>query len=147
MLRVANWYYNGEQKAMSTQAKEIVRDFVPYCRALTNMRESCWKIDPACKALRKELDVLGIVTDKADNNSKDIKGSSKGVKVGIEYCQNTLVDGRFFVINDKRFGAKDFIKEIGMYCTNENGEIIKLYDDAMDEWRYSNNYFYKNYVI
>lgn len=147
LIRVANWYYNGEQKAMSTQAKEIVRDFVPYCRAITNMRESSWKIDPACKALRKELEVLGIYTDKADNNSHDIKGSTKGVKVGIEYCQNTLVEGRFYVIDDKRFGAKDFIKEIGMYCTNDNGEVIKLYDDALDEWRYANNYFYKRYVL
>lgn len=147
MIRYANWYYNGEQKAMSTQAREIVRDFVPYCRSMINMRESCWKIDPACKALRKELEVLGIYTDKADNNSKDIKGSTKGVKVGIEYCQNTLVDERFFVVDGERFGAKDFIKEIGMYCTNENGEIIKLYDDALDEWRYANNYFYKRYVI
>lgn len=146
MIRVANWYYDGENKAMSTQAKEIVRDFVPYCRQRYQM-ESCWKIDPACKALRMELRLLGIETDKADNNGRDVKGNRKGIEVGIEYLQSAITDGRFFVLNDARFGVEPFIKEIGMYCVDDNGKPVDAYNHAMDEARYANNYFYKRYVL
>ena len=146
MIRVANWYYDGENKAMSTQAKEIVRDFVPYCRQRYQM-ESCWKIDPACKALRMELRLLGIETDKADNNGRDVKGNRKGIEVGIEYLQSAITDGRFFVLNDARFGVEPFMKEIGMYCVDDNGKPVDAYNHAMDEARYANNYFYKRYVL
>lgn len=147
LIRAANWYYDGSNKAMSTQAKEIVRDFVPYCRHKFKMLESCWKIDPACKALRMELRLLGIETDKADNNGKDAKGNRKGIEVGIEYLQSAISDGRFFVVNDDRFGCDDFLREIGMYCVDDNGRPIDAYNHAMDEARYANNYFYKRYVL
>ena len=151
LYRLANWYYSGADtgnvKAMSVQAREIVGDFLPYCRQLAGMRESAVYIDPACKALRAELELLGIPTDKADNNGRDIKGSSKGIKVGIEYLQNAMTDNRFFVVENDRFGHADFLREIGMYCVDKNGEPIDAYNHAMDETRYANNYFYKNYVI
>lgn len=147
LYRVANWYYDGGDKALSTQAREIVRDFVPYCRNKYNMRESCWKIDPACKALRKELEVLGIYTDKADNNNRDIKGSIKGIKVGIEYLQSAIQDGLFHCVEDQKYGHYNFLKEIGLYCVDDRGNPIDAYNHALDECRYACNYFYKNYVI
>lgn len=151
LYRVAGWYYSGTDtgitKAMSVQAREICSGFIPYCREVTNMRESCIKIDPACKALRAELDLLGYYTDRADNNSRDIKGSSKGVDVGIEYLQSSISDGRFYLVENNRFGHADFIKEIGMYCVDNNGKPIDAYNHAMDETRYAHNYFYKNYVL
>lgn len=147
LYRAANWYYDGGDKALSTQAREIVRDFVPYCRNKYNMRESCWKIDPACKALRKELEVLGIYTDKADNNGRDIKGSIKGKKVGIEYLQSAMQDGLFHCVEDQKYGHYNFLKEIGLYCVDDNGNPIDAYDHALDECRYACNYFYKRYVL
>lgn len=147
LARVANWYYNGANKAMSTQAKEIAQEFAPYCRNKTNMRESCWKIDPACKALRKELELFGIYTDCADNNRKDIKGSTKGIRVGIEYMQSCIEKGMFYCVEDAKYGHGNFVKEIGLYCLNEHGEPVDAWNHAMDEARYSVNYFYKNYVI
>lgn len=147
LYRVANWYYEGGDKALSTQAREVVRDFVPYCRNKYNMRESCWKIDPACKALRKELEVLGIYTDKADNNGRDIKGSIKGKKVGIEYLQSAMQDGLFHCVEDQKYGHYNFLKEIGLYCVDDNGNPIDAYDHALDECRYACNYFYKRYVL
>lgn len=147
LYRVANWYYDGGQKAMSTQAREIAQTFVPYCRNKTKMRESCWKIDPACKALRKELELFGIQSDGADNNGRDIKGASKGIKVGIEYLQSAIESGYFFVVESDQFGHADFLREIGMYCVDDNGNPIDAYNHALDEARYSNNYFYKRYIL
>lgn len=147
LYRVANWYYDGGQKAMSTQAREIAQTFVPYCRNKTRMRESCWKIDPACKALRKELELFGIQSDGADNNGRDIKGTSKGIKVGIEYLQSAIESGYFFVVESDQFGHADFLREIGMYCVDDNGNPIDAYNHALDEARYSNNYFYKRYIL
>ena len=147
LYRVANWYYDGGDKALSTQAREIVGTFVPYCRNKFGRRESCWKIDPACKALRKELEVLGIYTDAADNNSKDIKRTTKGIKVGIEYLQSAIQDGLFHCVDDTKYGHYNFIKEIGLYCVDNNGNPIDAYNHALDEARYANNYFYKRYVL
>lgn len=147
LYRVANWYYDGGEKALSTQAREIVSDFVPYCRNYTNMRESCWKIDPACKALRMELQKIGIWTDKADNNGHDVKGSRKGIEVGIEYLQSAMQDDLFRCIDTGRYGHADFLREVGMYCVDDNGHPIDAYNHALDECRYANNYFYKNYVL
>lgn len=147
LYRAANWYYDGANKAMSTQSRELVNDFVPYCRNRYQRRETCWMIDPACKALRMELELLGIQTDGADNNAHDIRGSSKGIKVGIEYLQSAISDGRFFVVDDIKHGCTDFVREIGMYCVDDHGNPVDAYNHAMDETRYANNYFYKNYVL
>lgn len=151
LYRVAGWYYSGADtgvtKAMSVQAREICGTFIPYCRQLTGMRESCIKIDPACKALRAEFDLLGFYTDRADNNGRDIKGSSKGIEVGIEYLQSSITDNRFFLVENERFDHTDFLREIGMYCVDNNGKPVDAYNHAMDETRYAHNYFYKNYVL
>lgn len=151
LYRVAGWYYSGAEtgitKAMSTQAREICSTFIPYCRRLIGMRESCIKIDPACKALRAEFDLLGYYTDKADNNGRDIKGNRKGIQVGIEYLQSSITDGRFYLVENEAYDHTDFIREIGMYCVDDNGNPVDAYNHAMDEARYANNYFYKNYVL
>lgn len=149
--RVANWYYSGADsgrvKAMSVQAREIVQAFLPYCRELTGKHESFVAIDPACKALRAELELLGVPTERADNNAKDIKGSSKGIEVGIEYLQSAITDGRFYLVDNSRFGHENYLREIGMYCVDDKGKPIDAYNHAMDEDRYANNYFYKQYVL
>lgn len=132
---------------MSVQARELAEEFAPWCRNRFGLRESCWKIDPACKALRKELELFGIYTDKADNNGHDIRGTSKGIRVGIEYMQSAIVDGRFFLVETERYGHADFLREIGMYCVDEHGKPVDSYNHAMDDCRYSVNYFYKNYVL
>ena len=151
LYRIAGWYYSGSEtgitKAMSAQAREICGTFIPYCRRFIDMRESSIKIDPACKAFRAEFDLLGFYTDRADNNAHDIKGSSKGIEVGIEYLQSSISDGRFSVVENDLFGHLDFLKEIGMYCVDKNGSPVDAYNHAMDECRYSHNYFYKNYVL
>lgn len=147
LYRVANWYYGGGDKAMSVQAKEIVHNFFPYCRQLTGMRESDIYIDPACKALRKEIELFGLYTTAADNNGRDVRGSVKGIEVGIEYLQSAMTDGRFFVVENPRFGHYEMLKEIGMYSVDDHGRPMDAYNHAMDEMRYANNHFYKNYVI
>jgi hypothetical protein len=145
LYRVGNWYYDGGNMAMSDQARHICGEFIPAMRKKTGMRESCIMIDPACKALRLEIDKLGYTTTKADNNGHDIKGSSKGIKVGIEELQNAINDDRFYLVDDERYGVEPFIKEVGLYCVDDNGNPIDAYNHAMDEVRYSNNYFSKCY--
>lgn len=146
MYRVANWYYGGGNKAMSTQAREIAQEFAPYCRNKYHMREDMWYIDPACKALRKELELFDIDTAGADNNAHDVQGSKKGISVGIEYCQNLLDKDMVQLVEDSRFGHANFEKEVGMYCVDEHGVPVDAYNHCMDEFRYSGNYFSKNYV-
>ena len=147
LYRVAHWWYDGGQRALSEQAREIAQRFAPYCRQKYHMLESCWKVDPACKALRKELELCRIFTDGADNNGRDVKGNKKGIAVGIEYAQSALADGRFFVVDDPVYGAQHFMQEIGMYCVDDNGNPVDKYNHSMDEMRYANNYFYKRYVL
>lgn len=145
LYRVGNWYYDGANMAMSDQARHICGEFIPAMRQKTGMRESCIMIDPACKALRLEIDKLGYPTTKADNNGHDIKGSSKGIKVGIEELQNSINDGRFYCVEDPRYGTDAFVKEIGLYCVDDNGNPVDAYNHGMDETRYGHNYFAKNY--
>jgi len=145
LYRVGNWYYDGGQMAMSDQARHIVGEFMPAMRQKTGMRESGIMIDPACKALRLEIDKLGCVTTKADNNGHDIKGSSKGIKVGIEELQSGITDGRFYMVDDPLYGVEAAIKEIGLYCVDDNGNPVDAYNHACDEMRYGHNYFAKNY--
>ena len=146
LLRVGNWYYDGGQMAMSDQARHICGEFIPAMRQKTGMRESAIMIDPACKALRLEIDKLGYNTTKADNNGHDIKGSSKGIKCGIEMLQNNINDGRFFLVEDDRYGSDAFVKEAGLYCINDTtGEPVDAYNHAMDETRYASTYFSKTY--
>lgn len=147
LYRVGNWHYDRGQMAMSDQAKAICGEFLPYMRNKYRMRESSVFIDPACKALRLEIEKFGIMTEGADNNSHDIKGSSKGLRVGIEMLQSALNDGRFFLVEDERYGTEPFVKEAGLYCVNEHGEPIDAYNHCCDEVRYGSNHFLKTYGL
>lgn len=147
LLRVGNWHYDRGEMAMSDQAKHIVGEFIPYMRQKYRMHESGIMIDPACKALRLEIDKLGLSTTKADNNGHDIKGTSKGIKVGIEMLQSAMNDGRFFCIDDDRYSVAPFITEVGLYCVDDHGNPIDSYNHCMDETRYASNYFLKSYSL
>ena len=142
LYRVGNWYYDRGQMAMSDQAKAICGEFLPYMRK-KYLRESDVFIDPACKALRLEIEKFGVMTSAADNNAHDVKGASKGLKVGVEMLQSAINDGRFFLVEDEKYGTEPFVKEAGLYCVNDNGEPIDAYNHALDEVRYGYNHFAK----
>jgi hypothetical protein len=144
---VGDWYYDGGQMAMSDQAKHICGEFLPYMRNKYRMRESDVFIDPACKALRLEIEKFGIMTSGADNNAHDVKGSSKGLKVGIEMLQSAINDGRFYIVEDERYGSEPFVKEAGLYCVNEKGEPVDAYNHVMDSVRYGSNHFLNAYGL
>ena len=57
---------------MSDQAKHICGEFLPYMRNKYRIRESGIYIDPACKALRLEIEKFGVMTSAADNNGHDV---------------------------------------------------------------------------
>lgn len=144
---VGGWYYDGGQMAMSDQAKRICGEFLPYMRNKYRIRENGVYIDPACKALRLEIEKFGVMTEGADNNSHDVRGSSKGLKVGIEMLQSAISDGRFYMVEDERYGTEPFVKEAGLYCVNTNGEPIDAYNHCMDQTRYAHNHFAKTYGL
>ena len=143
---VGDWYYDGGQMAMSDQARRIVGEFLPEMRRKTNRRESTILIDPACKALRLEIEKFGLTTTGADNNGHDIKGTSKGIMVGIERLQSLINDNRFYLVDDPRYGVDAFVKEAGLYCVDDNGQPIDKYNHVMDRTRYAANYFRKAYM-
>lgn len=147
LYRVGNWYYDRGEMAMSDQARHICGEFIPAMRRKTGMRETAIMIDPACKALRLEIDKLGYPTTKADNNGHDIKGSSKGIRVGIEELQNCMNDGRFYCVDDPVYPVDALVKEIGLYCVDDNGNPVDAYNHACDEMRYGANYFAKQYGL
>ena len=147
LYMVGDWYYDGGQMAMSDQAKHICGEFLPYMRNKYRMRESDVYIDPACKALRLEIEKFGIMTSGADNNGHDIKGSTKGLKVGVEMLQSAINDGKFFIVEDERYGSEPFVKEAGLYCVNDSGEPIDAYNHVMDSVRYGSNHFLKSYGL
>ena len=144
---VGDWYYNGGQMAMSDQAKHICGEFLPYMRNKYRIRESDIYIDPACKALRLEIEKFGLLTSGADNNAHDVKGSSKGLKVGVEMLQSAINDGRFYLVEDERYGTEPFVKEAGLYCVDGNGNPVDAYNHCMDQTRYANNHFMKAYGL
>ncbi|KMY32032.1 terminase [Lysinibacillus xylanilyticus] len=150
LLRVANYYHSGAEtgqvKAMSTYAKELVK-FKDWCVNKFELRYTEFFVDPACKSLREELHLLGVRTKAADNNSKDITGTSKGIEVGIERLQNSMTNEHFFIVEtDSEYDHYDFLKEIGMYVRDDNGNPIDEFNHALDECRYANNYFFKRYL-
>ena len=148
--RVAHYYHSGKEtgqtKAMSTYANEI-KAFVQYCTDKYEMRFTEFFVDPACKSLREELHLVGIDTRPADNNAKDIKGSIKGLEVGIERGQNALSEDKFYLVEDSKYDHYNFIKEVGMYARDDKGKPVDDWNHALDEFRYSINYFYRNYVL
>lgn len=149
--RIANYYHSGKEtgqtKAMSTYAKEIASKFVPYCLKKTNMSYVEFFVDPACKSLREELLLNGIDTTGADNNARDVSGKVKGIEVGIERAQNLIENGQFVIVETDEYDHYHFEQELGSYVRDNNGTPIDDNNHAMDEFRYSVNYFYKNYVL
>lgn len=148
--RVANYYHSGADtgqiKAMSDYALEI-NDFIRWCINKYGMNYTRIFIDPACKSLREELRKIKLINSGADNNAHDIKGSVKGVEVGIERGQNILSNDQFYLVENDTYGHYDFIKEIGMYSRDKNKKPIDAYNHALDEFRYSVNYFYRHYNL
>lgn len=154
LYRMANYYHSGTEtgqtKAMSVYAKEI-KQFVSWCY-------DKWKdlphwewffVDPACKTLREELKLIGISTDKANNNSRD-KVTSNGLKieVGIERVQNAFEKGLLFLYSlDGKYDHYNLIKEIGLYIRTPNGLPVDKNNHACDELRYAVNYFTVEYLI
>ena len=147
LYMVGNWHYDGGQMAMSDQAKHICGEYLPYMRQKYRIRENDIYIDPACKALRLEIEKFGLMTSGADNNGHDVRGTSKGLKVGIEMLQSAIQDGRFYLVEDSRYGTEPFVKEAGLYCVNERGEPIDAYNHVMDATRYGYNHFAKTYGL
>lgn len=146
LYRVGNWYYDRGQMAMSDQAKAICGEFLPYMRK-KYLRESDVFIDPACKALRLEIEKFGVMTSAADNNAHDVKGASKGLKVGVEMLQSAINDGRFFLVEDEKYGTEPFVKEAGLYCVDNNGNPIDAYNHTQDECRYAYSHFAKSHGL
>lgn len=146
--RVAHYYHSGRDtgqvKPMSIYAKEI-KQFTEWCVKEYQMRYTEFFVDPACKSLREELKLLGINTRGADNNAHDIKGSSKGIEVGIERTQSLIADEQFLLVENTKYDHYNLIKEIGLYCRDTNGKPIDDNNHALDELRYSVNYFNRHY--
>ena len=147
LYRVGCWRYDGGQMAMSDQARHIVGEFLPYMRQKYHTRENGVYIDPACKALRLEIEKLGVLTNGADNNAHDVKGGSKGLKVGVEMLQSAINDGRFYLVEDARYGTESFVKEAGLYCADDKGNPVDAYNHTLDECRYAANHFLKAYGL
>lgn len=149
--RVANYHHSGSEtgqvKAMSIYAREI-KVFMEWCREKYQMFYSEVFVDPACRSLREELHLVGIQTKGADNNAKDIKGSSKGIEVGIERMQNLISEDKFRLINTdaNKYTHYAYLKELGMYCRDDNGKPIDDWNHCQDENRYAGNYFYRTYI-
>lgn len=149
--RVANYYHSGKEtgqvKAMSDYARDI-KEFIDWCVYKYGMSYQYVFTDPACKSLREELKKLKIKAINADNNKKDAKGGAgSGIEVGIERCQNLLSEEQFTLIETDKYDHYSFIKEVGMYCRDNNGKPIDDYNHALDEFRYSVNYFYIRYNL
>lgn len=153
LYQLANYYHSGADtgvvKAMSTYAKDI-KLFKEWCYIKWNYPHfNYFFVDPACKTLREELHLLGIMTDAADNNSRD-KISSNGMKieVGIERVQNLLTKEVLFLYTGQNdYDFYNAIKEIGMYVRKDNGIPIDKYNHYLDTLRYAGNYFTKAYLV
>jgi len=147
LFGVGCYYYDKGQKALSTQAKEIVTQFIPYIRQKYGMHEQGIYIDPACKALRLEIHKLGLPTIGADNNAHDVKNNRKGIMCGIEMLQSAITEDRFYLIEDELYGTQPFVKEAGLYCVDKNGNPVDAYNHCMDSVRYASNHFLKSYGL
>ena len=153
LYQLANYYHSGADtgvvKAMSTYAKDI-KLFKEWCYIKWNYPHfNYFFVDPACTTLREELHLLGIMTDAADNNSRD-KISSNGMKieVGIERVQNLLTKEVLFLYTGQNdYDFYNAIKEIGMYVRKDNGIPIDKYNHYLDTLRYAGNYFTKTYLV
>lgn len=152
MWNYAEFYYSGREegltKALSRQAREI-DVFIQFCIQGTGQRPSAIKIDPACLALREELEAIRYGTEAADNNGRDIKGSRKGLQVGIDRMQSLISERSVKILRQKndRYSQINSRRELGLYVFDDSGNPVDMYNHAMDAWRYGCNYFYKNYKM
>ena len=87
------------------------------------------------------------MTQGADNNGHDVRGTAKGLMCGIEMLQNAMNDGRFYCIDDDRYSVEPFLTEVGLYCVDDHGNPVDAYNHCCDAVRYGNNYFMKNYGL
>lgn len=150
--RVANYYHSGSEEkvvvAMSTYAKHL-KTFINWCRTHFHLYESTVLVDPAALSLRAELEKLGVDTERANNNAHDHVGNAKGIEAGIQRMQNLMVNNQFRLLKQPKqmYDHYHFIKEIGMYVRDDTThKPVDLNNHAMDELRYSGNYFYSNYM-
>jgi hypothetical protein len=67
--------------------------------------------------------------------------------VGVEMLQSGISDGRFFLVEDARYGTEPFLKEAGLYCIGNNGLPVDAYNHACDEVRYAYSHFAKSYGL
>jgi PBSX family phage terminase large subunit len=151
LYMVGLYYYSGTEtgytKALSIQAKEISETFIPYCVNKWKMQWSEVLIDPACLALREELHLHGIQTRGADNNGHDIKGSSKGIQVGIERLQSLMAKKLFKLVNTETYGFYPFLRELTLYVVDQHGKPVDMYNHCCDMVRYACNYYTHNYAL
>lgn len=153
--RVANYYHSGRDthnvKAMSLYAEELLR-FINWCHTKYQMYSNVTLVDPAARSLREELKRVGVASQGANNNAHEISGGRKGIEVGIQRGQNLMANGQFRLIETPDSGIPmkydhyNFIREIGTYVRDDNsGYPVDANNHAMDEFRYSVNYFYQKY--
>lgn len=151
LYRMANYYHSGADtgvKAMSVYAREI-KIFLEWC--YNEWPEfPYWNyffVDPAAKSLREELHLVGIDTDKADNNASDARRRGGGIETGIERVQNLFNNGQLYLYDvEGEYDHYNLIKELGMYVRNDNGTPIDRDNHGLDELRYGSNYFYNYYI-
>ena len=123
---MANYYHSGADtgvKAMSVYAREI-KIFLEWC--YNEWPEyPYWNyffVDPAAKSLREELHLVGIDTDKADNNASDARRRGGGIETGIERVQNLFNNKQLYLYDvEGEYDHYNLIKELGMYVRNDNG--------------------------
>lgn len=149
LYMVGLYYYSGSEtgytKALSIQSKEIADTFIPYCVNKWKMHWSEVFIDPACLALREELHLHGIQTRGADNNGHDIKGSSKGIQVGIERLQSLMAKRLFKIVDTDTYGFYPFLRELTLYVVDQHGKPVDMYNHVCDCVRYACNYYTRAY--
>lgn len=155
--RVANYYHSGrdtnQTKAMSIYAVELKR-FINWCQRTYQLYYNMVQVDPAALSLREELRKVGIDCGRANNNGHEVVGNRKGIEVGIERTQNLMENGQFRLVETPSSGLPDmsydhlnFLKEIGVYVRDDKThKPVDAFNHAMDEMRYSVNYFYAHYV-
>lgn len=150
--RVANYYHSGSENkvvvAMSTYAQHLAK-FIMWCRNRYKKYENDIIIDPAALSLRAELGLLGFECSTADNNSHDHIGNAQGIEAGINRMQSLMANDQFRLLkqDESKYDHYHFLKEIGMYVRDETShKPVDLNNHAMDEMRYSGNYFYHNYI-
>lgn len=155
--RVANYYHSGRDtppvKAMSDYAVEL-KQFIFWCQDTYQLNGYSIIVDPAARSLREELKKVGLDNYAANNNAHEIQGGVKGIEVGIQRAQNLISSGQFRLVEtpkadrqDMSYDHYDFLKEIGVYVRDETThKPLDAFNHAMDEFRYSVNYFYQHYV-